>query len=70
MSGPLKNPRHERFVQFLLEGESATDAHEHAGYTRDDGNAARLRANPRVVERLTELQNSRKHYRRIDGPDR
>jgi hypothetical protein len=57
MSGPLKNPRHERFVALLLQGESAVDAHEHAGYGRDDGNAARLRANPKVVERLTELQS-------------
>jgi phage terminase small subunit len=53
---PLKNPRHERFCQALLEGLSATDAHERAGYERDDGNAARLRANPKVVERLAELQ--------------
>jgi hypothetical protein len=56
MPGPLKNSRHERFVQALLQGESAVDAHEHAGYTRDDRNAARLRSNPKVVERLTELQ--------------
>jgi hypothetical protein len=56
MPGPLKNARHERFVALLLQGESAVDAHEHAGYERDDGNAARLRANPKVVERLAELQ--------------
>jgi hypothetical protein len=36
---PLNNNRHERFVQLLLQGESAIDAHEHAGYWRDDGNA-------------------------------
>jgi hypothetical protein len=53
---PLKNPRHERFVALLLQGESAVDAHEHAGYERDDGNAARLRQNPRIQERLAELQ--------------
>jgi phage terminase small subunit len=56
MTGPLKNPRHEKFVQGLLEGKSATDAHELAGYARDDGNATRLRANPKVRERLAELQ--------------
>jgi hypothetical protein len=56
MSGPLKNPRHERFVALLLQGESATDAHEHCGFSRDDGNAARLRQNPRVQARLAELQ--------------
>jgi hypothetical protein len=57
MRGPLKNTKHERFVQLLLQGETAVDAHEHAGYTRDDGNATRLRANPKVQERLAELQS-------------
>lgn len=54
---PLKNPRHEKFVQCLLEGKSATEAHELAGYRRDDGNATRLRVNPKVRERLAELQS-------------
>ena len=58
MAGPLKNPKHETFVQLLLQGETATDAHERAGYARDDGNAARLAKNGKVVERLTELQNA------------
>src|SRR5512143_604264 len=53
---PLRNTRHEAFVQYLLQGESATDAHEAAGYTRDDGNATRLAKNPKVMERLAELQ--------------
>jgi phage terminase small subunit len=53
---PLRNHKHERFVLGLAEGLSAVDAHERAGYARDDGNAARLRANPKVVERLAELQ--------------
>jgi hypothetical protein len=56
MSGPLKNPRHERFVQGLVEGKSALDAYEDAGYVADDGNSARLRANAKVQERLAELQ--------------
>jgi terminase small subunit-like protein len=60
MSGPLRNTRHEKFVALLLQGESAVDAHEHAGYARDDNgaNAARLRANPRVAARLAELQEA------------
>jgi len=53
---PLNNARHERFVQLLLQGENATDAHEQAGYKRDDGNAARLHANPKIQARLAELQ--------------
>jgi Terminase small subunit len=58
MTGPLRNPRHETFVQLLLQGETATDAHEKAGYARDDANATRLAKNPAVIERLTELQNA------------
>jgi phage terminase small subunit len=54
---PLRNVKHEKFVQFLLEGKDATDAFEQAGFTRDSGNAARLRRNPRVCERLRELQD-------------
>jgi phage terminase small subunit len=57
MAGPLRNPRHEKFAQCLLEGKTAVDAHEQAGYARDDGNAARLAANPRIQERLAELQS-------------
>jgi hypothetical protein len=53
---PLRNPRHERFVQALLEGKNGLDAYEAAGFKRDDGNAARLRRNPKVEERLAELQ--------------
>ena len=53
---PLNNARHERFAQLLLQGENATDAHEQAGYVRDDGNATRLRANAKVQARLAELQ--------------
>jgi phage terminase small subunit len=56
MTGPLKNARHEAFVRGLLEGKSATDAHEQAGFIHDDANAARLKANPKVQERLAELQ--------------
>ena len=55
--GPLRNPRHERFCHALLEGNSATAAYEAAGYAKDDGNATRLRANPKVHARLAELQS-------------
>jgi hypothetical protein len=53
---PLRNARHEAFVQHLLEGKTALDAYEAAGFKRDDGNAARLRRNPKVEARLAELQ--------------
>jgi hypothetical protein len=57
MTGPLRNARHERFVQLLLQGENATDAYEGASFKRDDGNATRLAANPKVQARLAELQS-------------
>jgi hypothetical protein len=57
MAGPLRNTRHERFCQLLLQGESAIDAHEKAGFARSDANSSRLKANPKVAERLAELQS-------------
>lgn len=56
MAGPLKNPKHETFVQLLLRGESIIDAHERAGFARSDANSSRLKANPKVAERLAKLQ--------------
>jgi hypothetical protein len=53
---PLDNNRHERFVQGLLEGKSASQAYADAGYKPDDGNAAHLRAKEKVKRRLAELQ--------------
>ncbi len=55
---PLKNPKHETFVRGLLENKTALDAYAAAGYARDDGNAARLSRNPKVQERLAELQSA------------
>jgi phage terminase small subunit len=54
---PLRNALHEAFVRSLLEGKTGLDAYEAAGFKRDDGNAARLRRNPKVEERLAELQS-------------
>jgi hypothetical protein len=45
---PLRNVKHEQFVQLLLQGKDATDAHEQVGFQRDRGNAARLQRNPKV----------------------
>jgi hypothetical protein len=53
----LKNPRHETFIRHLLEGKDITTAFELAGFNRDSGNANRLFRNPKVKERLAELQN-------------
>jgi hypothetical protein len=54
--GPLKNPRHERFVVLLLEGKSISEAYAAAGFIGDKGNASRLKARPDVAGRLAELQ--------------
>jgi phage terminase small subunit len=58
MSGPLKNPRHEAFIQHLLQGKNATDAYAAAGFMPDGNgaNASRLNRNPKVAARLAELQ--------------
>ena len=52
----LPNPRHEKFAQALAEGKSATEAYEIAGYTPNDGNAARMKGNDRIMDRVAELQ--------------
>lgn len=52
----LANARHERFAQELAKGKTATEAYIIAGYKAHDGNAATLRGNQRVLERLAELQ--------------
>jgi phage terminase small subunit len=52
----LSNPRHERFAQALAEGKSATEAYEVAGYSPNDGNAARMKGNDRIMQRVAELQ--------------
>lgn len=52
----LKNPKHEAFAQGLAKGLSADEAYESAGYSRNRGNATRLKANESVVKRVEELQ--------------
>lgn len=52
----LADPRQEAFCLNLVKGMGVTDAHEAAGYKRNSGNAARLKAEQRIQSRLTELQ--------------
>jgi hypothetical protein len=56
--GPLRNPRHERFVLALFQGEPASKAYETSGYVPNDGNAIRLKGNEKVQARLAELQEA------------
>lgn len=52
----LSNPKHERFAQELAKGKSASEAYVLAGYKANDGNAATLKGNQRVLDRVTEIQ--------------
>jgi phage terminase small subunit len=56
MTGPLGNTRHERFAQELAKGETADAAYVLAGYQANRGNAATLKANQNVRDRVAELQ--------------
>jgi hypothetical protein len=58
MAGPLRNQKHEKFVQFLFEGQPANQAYEAAGYRYHEGNASRLRSSEKVIDRLRELQEA------------
>lgn len=51
----LKNQRHERFAQLIAKGSTASAAYVAAGYRANDGNAAALKGNQRVKERVAEL---------------
>lgn len=57
MSGPLPNPRHERFAQELAKGKVADDAAEVAGLKSRTGYCGRLAASVEVVRRIAELQS-------------
>jgi len=54
----LANPKHEKFAQELAKGKTATEAYVTAGYKAHDGNAATLRGNQRVLDRIAELQTA------------
>jgi hypothetical protein len=55
---PLPNVRHEKFVQALFAGKSATEAYTPAGYKPHQGNSSRLRWYEMVQSRLQELQGA------------
>lgn len=54
----LSNAKHERFAQELSKGKTATDAYVIAGYKANDGNAATLKGNQRILDRIAELQGA------------
>ena len=53
----LKNAKWERFAQALAKGETADEAYVIAGYKEHRGNAATLRANQSILDRIMQLQN-------------
>ena len=53
---PLPKQQEEAFSQNIARGMPNQDAYEAAGYKRNRGNAARLKAKERVRKRITELQ--------------
>ena len=55
----LENARHERFAQALTAGKTAVDAYEAAGYRRNRGHASTLRRNPKILQRVDEILESK-----------
>jgi hypothetical protein len=53
---PLLNARHEAFARAMFEGCSADEAHTKAGYSKNRGNASRMKANESIQSRVAELQ--------------
>lgn len=52
----LKNPRHELMASLLAKGYVTKKAYAGAGFRPDDGHAARLAKEPKVVARVKELR--------------
>jgi phage terminase small subunit len=52
----IKNQRQEQFAQALAKGMTADAAYAEAGYKRNRGNAARLKAKESIKARIAELQ--------------
>jgi hypothetical protein len=51
----IKNPKHELFAQELAKGKTADEAYQLAGYKENRGNAATLKANQSIADRVAEL---------------
>ena len=62
----LEKPRRETFAQHLAAGKSQSEAYSLAGYSPDDGHAARLAGNGRVKARVAELQAAGAERAEID----
>lgn len=52
----LTNQRHELFAEHLASGKSATESYSLAGFKPNRANAARLKANEHIGQRVQEIQ--------------
>lgn len=62
----LANARHEKFAQELSKGKTATEAYVLAGYKPNDGNAATLKGNQRILDRVADLTTKGAERAEID----
>ena len=54
---PLKNTHHELFAQAIARGAKADEAYVAIGFTRNSGNASRLKGTESVRKRVQEIQS-------------
>lgn len=52
----LPNSRHEQFAQELAKGKTADEAYQAAGFKPNRGNAARLKANESILNRVEQIR--------------
>jgi len=52
----LKNAKREAFAQAIAAGKTADEAQAQAGYTKNHGNATRLKSNEVIVKRVAEIR--------------
>jgi hypothetical protein len=59
MSKPLRNPKHEKFAQAIVNGTDLPQAYVDAGFQRNRANHNRLVRDPRLKARIAELTEER-----------
>jgi phage terminase small subunit len=59
MSKPLRNPKHEKFAQAIIDGTDLAQAYVDAGFQRNRANHNRLVRDPRIKARIAELTDER-----------
>ncbi|MET4807501.1 hypothetical protein [Limibacillus sp. MBR-115] len=65
----LSNPKHETFARLLVQGVSASEAYEKAGYKPNRQNAHKLAKEYDILRRVDELQSlsQQRHDVTVDG---